>query len=155
MKQFSQKSQQNQEGKMLAVDRARSLICAIPVQTETGESRAAWLRRVADWYRVSEALIVRLYYRQKKRIDADTLEGMLGRYEARMATLAALKEQANANQSRLNDLIYLGHDFRSGRVRPTDGNSFAETAGSEPGAGSSGDLREEVQPAAPAVRSTR
>lgn len=139
---------------MLAVDRARAMICAIPVETEHGESRAAWLRRVADWYRVSEALIVRLYYRQKKRLDADTLDGMIARHEVRIATLAALKEQADGNQARLNDLIYLGNDIRSGRVRPADDAGRGSATEGELGTGCGGNLREELPSSAPAVSRT-
>lgn len=72
-----------------------------------------------------------------------------------MAAMAQLKEDADGKQQRINELIYLHNDIRSGRVRAADWPVGPEETGIQPGAGSSGDLREEVQPATPAVPRAR
>lgn len=95
---------------MPAVVEARSMLCAVPLDLSRGESKGVWLQRAARMLGLAPAKAKRIYYGEVKRIDADTFARMRSR-------LDSLKEQANANNERLNELIYARHAIaRSGQA---------------------------------------
>lgn len=57
-----------------------------------------------------------------------------------MAALAQLKEDADGKQQRINELIYLNNDIRSGRVRTSGRGDGAEEAGVRPSIRGSGSV---------------
>lgn len=87
---------------MPAVLEARSMLCAVLLETERGESRGVWLTRAARLLAITPSIARGLYYQKKKRIDADTYLRMRDRLED-------LKERADANRTRINDLIHFRH----------------------------------------------
>ena len=87
---------------MPAVIEARTMLCAVPVDTTRGESRGVWLSRAARLLAITPSVARGIYYQKKKRIDADTYLRMRDR-------LDELKERADANRTRINDLIHFRH----------------------------------------------
>lgn len=97
MRQDPKFLQQNPEAKMTAVAQARDMLCTVPKNVARNETTRAWLRRIGSLFRISEAEASRIYYRQKKRLDADQFENM-------KAALGQLQEGAARRGEMLDDL---------------------------------------------------
>src|SRR3954465_11704020 len=82
MSHYREKFPQKQEPKMPAVEEARTMLCAIPLDLARNETRAAWLRRSSGELGIPPALGERIYYREKKRMDADWLDAMRARFSS-------------------------------------------------------------------------
>ena len=92
-----EKSAQNMELHMRAVELARSILCAIPLDLARGESKGVWLRRASKLLGIAPAIGKRLYYREVMHVDADRLDLM-------RAQLNAINESAAERRESLNDL---------------------------------------------------
>lgn len=128
---------------MPAVVEARDLLCAVP--REHAESKLGWLRKVAGFFGITPSQARKIYYGERKGIDADLLASMRNR-------VGQLQERAAARQERLHELRDRLAELRSdqgGGSADRGGGATAPSGGRSDGAGSSG-LRE-GEPAA-AVR---
>ena len=134
-----------QETKVSAVAQARDAMCeGVPLNLQQNETRQAWFRRAGSVFGLSAREVKKIFYREKKRIDADTMDRIRDR-------LGELREQANDNQARLNELIFLRNELRSGGSRSLAGVGNPDAADRN---GSAGNGRGEVpedRPSAPIV----
>lgn len=131
---------------MPAVVEARTMLCAIPLDVSRGESKGVWLQRAARLLGLAPAKAKRIYYGEVKRIDADEFARMRNRLEQ-------VKERANGNRERLNELIYARHEIaRVGQAHREGGPS---TATLPEALGESGEAGSGVGPRAAAKTATR
>lgn len=117
---------------MPAVAEAREILAAFPFDP-LKHSKGAWLRAAGAFFRLTPSQAKKIYYREIKGIDADRLEAMRERH-------ADLKAQANANQARLNELVFLRAALRTRESGDAVGNRHRETArgGHSEGSGGGG-----------------
>ncbi len=123
------KSVQTAEQHMPAVTEARAMLCAVPLDLSRGESKGVWLLRASRLHEIPAALGKRLYYREVKKMDADTLdrmrrrsqeiESLNRRIEALKAAEARHKEESHALR------LAIGSPPRPGRSGPADVDSEA------------------------------
>jgi hypothetical protein len=135
------------ERTMPAVVEAREMILAVPFDPAV-DTKGAWLRRAGALLGLGERKAARIFYREVKRIDADTFNRM-------RAKLNELQEQANENTRRLNDLIHLRNELRAGGGRSLAVDRDHEAAGSQRCSGESGSGVQEAGPTAPVVPGSR
>jgi hypothetical protein len=89
-----------------AVVEARDMLCAaVPFEPER-DTKRSWIRRASSALGIDPAKGKRIFYREVKRIDADTFARMRDR-------LDALQETAATRRERLNDLATLRSERRS------------------------------------------
>lgn len=96
---------------MSALELARSMICAVPMDADRNETRGAWLRRTASLFRIPEAIGQRIYYRQKKRVDGDVLLQMHRQFKQ-------LEQAAQRRREGLNELEALARAAASAASNP-------------------------------------
>lgn len=111
---------QNQERKMSAVVQARDMICAIPITH--ADTKLSWLRRAGSLLGLNPSQAKKIYYREVKRIDADTFNRMRDQ-------LDALKERALQRRETLNDLSNL---IASARSLEGSGDIAGDRSGASP-----------------------
>lgn len=118
------------------------------VPREPHDNKSSLLGKAAAALNLSYWQAKKIKYHEISTVDADKLKGM-------EAALAKLEEDANANQARLNDLIYLRNDLRTGGGRSLAGSRNPGAAGGERTARDDGDSLQNDRPSAAAVRPTR
>ncbi len=94
---------------MPAVDQAREWICDYPRTHQDTKQR--WLEGAARFYRISFATAKKLYYREKKGIDAD----VYGRMADIHAQSRDLQSRALEQRGNLNDIAFAIADYRRDR----------------------------------------
>lgn len=87
---------------MSAVLEARAALCAVPFDPGR-HSKGTWLREAARLYRISESFAKKIYYGEKKRMDADTLDRMRVIREQ----LTDLRASARVRREKFNELADL------------------------------------------------
>lgn len=118
MSRIRESSSLPQGKKMHAVVEARSYIKAVPRWPD--EPKLDWIERAGSVFGLTFSQAKKIIYDEVKDISATRLDRM----REIKAKLAALKEQADDNQRRINELIYWRADVaRTGGVRPTAGRS--------------------------------
>lgn len=93
-----------QECKPRAVVEARDMICAIPRAHDA--TKLSWLFHAAGQLAIHFRLAKKLYYREVKRIDADTMDRMRIRFEE-------IQEAASKRRELMNELAIRTKDLRS------------------------------------------
>lgn len=103
---------------MSAVLEAREALCAVPFDPGR-HSKRLWLREAAALYRISERFAKKIYYREKKRMDADTLDRM----RAIREQLTDLRASARMRQEKFNELATMasGAKASTGQEARRDG----------------------------------
>lgn len=101
MSRIREKSAQTMEPRMPAVEVARTILCAVPLDVARGESKGVWLRRASKLLGIAPAIGKRLYYREVTRIDADRLDLMRAQLNAMNESAAERRETLNELETRL------------------------------------------------------
>jgi len=119
---------------MSAVVEARSILCAVPVDTARGESRGVWLQRCAAFFGLSNSEASKIYYRRKERMDADKLAFMREQLEQLEERTAQRRGTLDELQERLAAI----RSSQGGRDRGGDSAPHASTGGRSDAGGDSG-----------------
>lgn len=125
---------------MNAVAEAKSLLYRFP--RLKGEKKLPWLEAASEFFGLTFSQAKKIEYDEVKGIDADKLRRMRAIYEEKFQLLEDLRAQADDNQERINSLIYLRNELRSGRGRPPLGSA---DPGAADGDGAAADRGGEVR----------
>ena len=147
MSRIREKSAQNMEPHMRAVEVARAILCAIPLDLARGESKGVWLRRASKLLGIAPAIGKRLYYREVVRIDADRLDLMRAQLNAMNISAAERRESLNELETRLAVI----RSDQGSRAAGRSGEGAASPGRRGDGAGEGG-LRAGKRAAAPVSR---
>jgi hypothetical protein len=97
---FREKSVQKREQDMPAVVEARAMLCDVPLDVSRGESKGVWLARVSRLHGIAPALGRRIYYGERKTIDADTFNRM----KTLNQRIAALKAEEQRHRKHVDEI---------------------------------------------------
>lgn len=112
---------------MPAVVEARTILCAIPLDTGRGESKGVWLQRVSRLLGITPSQGKKIYYQHIARMDADRLAIMRDRFDELQKGAAKRRELLDALDTRLATI-------RSGQG---SGNLVGDSARASPTGGGS------------------
>lgn len=124
MSRIREASAQKVEPSMPAVVEARTMLCAVPLDLSRGETKGVWLLRTSRLHGIAAALGKRIYYGERKSIDADTFNRMKT-LNQRINALKTEERQARNHVDEIRKSLGVG----SARVSVDGGE--AQSAGRE------------------------